>query len=115
MQRALATFADACVVKPLRERFMHEAQNRPRKLHERVCHHTAELLEPKFAGGKASFNPDEPCLMLQDAKGFKEESWAEAENLMDGYGGVLVISLTRGSFYCESEASPKREVWAGSF
>jgi hypothetical protein len=115
MQLALATFANACVVSSLRERFLHEAVKRPDKLHERVCHHTAKLLEPRFAGGKVTFKIEDPCLMIQDSKGFKEVSWAEAERLMDGYGGLLVISLAGGRFYCESEASPTRQVWAGSF
>ena len=79
MQFALAKFADACVVSSIRERFIHEALKRPSKLHERICHHTAELLEPRFCGGSTTFNPEEQCLILRDATGFKEIAWREIQ------------------------------------
>ena len=115
MQLALAKFADACVVSSIRERFIHEALKRPSKLHERICHHTAELLEPRFCGGSTTFNPEEQCLILRDVTGFKEIAWKEIERSVEGFGGILVISLSRSRFYCESESSPRRQVWAGAF
>ena len=115
MQLALAAFAGTCVVDSLRARFMHEALKRPSKLHERICHHTAELLESRFAGGEVAFQQEDQCLLIHDARGFIEMPWAKAQKLLNGYGGVLVISVAGTRFYCESEAAPKIQVWAGSF
>lgn len=112
---ALSLFIAKCVKEPLRDRFMHEAVKRPEKLHERICHHAQDLFLEKFRGGQVAFAADEPCLVLDPAKGFQEMAWQMIEAKTELYGGLLVIALLAPKFYVETEASPKIDIWAGNY
>lgn len=112
---ALSLFIAKCVQERMRDRFVHEAVKRPAKLHERVCHHAPDLFLENFRGGQVTFAADEPCLVLYSAKGFQEMPWQAIEAKTGLYGGLLVISLQAPKFYAEPEASPKIEIWAGSY
>lgn len=99
----------------MRDRFMHEAVKRPEKLLERIGHHAPDLFLEAFRGGQVTFAADEPCLVLDSAKGFQEMAWQDIEAKSGLYGGLLIIALRSPKFYAETEASPKIEIWAGFY
>jgi hypothetical protein len=115
MNPVVAAFAESCVLAEVRERFGHELNKRPARAYERICHNTAETLQPKFLLGSVSFAPEERCLVLDTSKGFREATWAEIEKKTGLYGGLLVLSIQAPKFYAESEGSPRVQVWAGQF
>lgn len=98
-------FASTFIKPEYRDRFVHEAANKPDKLLARVCHNPDDLFEASLANGRCSYDPSESCLVLNSARGFRATTWAEASRAMGIGDGLLVIGTGGGKFYAETEAS----------
>lgn len=90
----IEAFADEFVLRAFRDRFKHEAFNKPGKLHERICHRIPEIFASAFERGAVNFSPGDKCLVLEGATGFREMTWWEAAQKMNMYGGPLVIDAS---------------------
>jgi hypothetical protein len=103
----LNEFSMRFVRKALRERFVHEALKKPRKLQARVCHEISEIFDDKYKGSTPRIGDDEQCLFLGWSGQVVELTWREAcEKMADGGGGYLVINSTGTAFYAETEGYP---------
>ncbi len=102
---SLKAFTDRFVLATARERFLHEAKNKPQRLLERICHSAHELLDKSLTGNR--FKPKEAneYLMLSGKKGFIVITGQQAFNLMGSGEGVLIISVDGEDFYAETEAT----------
>lgn len=105
--QALAAFADRFVEPRLQERFVYEAQKKPKALHRRVCHSISELFGDKFRGHNAPFADSDACLFLGWSSSFEMIDWYTAkEKISSGGGGYLVIKSDGSAFYAETEGHP---------
>jgi hypothetical protein len=111
---ALARFAERFIRREFRERFLHEAANRPVDLHRRVCHDIEKLFEHRYRDGPVHFRPSDRCLFLGWSAPIAVLSWTEVDAKMSrGGGGHLVIRTDGGGFYAEAEGFPPPLVYAG--
>jgi hypothetical protein len=111
----LELFANSFVLESLRTRVVREAIKKPSQLHGRVCHQMASLFPEKYLNGSIQFEPEGPCLLLSGSgAGVRETTWRSAAAEMNTYGGILIIDGAGTKFYAETEAAPRREVWAGA-
>src|SRR5687767_3434301 len=103
-REVLERFAGRFVLAGFRDRFVHEATNRPRDLHRRNCHDMKRGFGRKFLGQRVRFKDDDGCLLLSwnwDA-GFVATTWREAEALkVKGGGGYLVFRTNACALYAE--------------
>ena len=113
LRATLTAFAGHFVVVAFRERFVHEALKKPRRLHARVCHELPAWLAPPCGAGDAGFQAAQACWSLVRPGVWVAISWADArERLSAGGGGHLVIAAGGERFHAESEGFPPR-VFAG--
>jgi len=101
----LEDFARKHVLPALRDRFVHEALNKPQKLEARICHGIDQLFPGTLRGGKHSFQALDVCIPIagvDDEIRLKECPWSELEQLL-GSGGWLVSSADGNRFYAETE------------
>lgn len=109
----LNEFSVRFVRKALRERVVHEALKKPRKLQARVCHEISDVFDEKYKGGAPRIGDDDRCLFLGWSGEIVELTWREArERMASGGGGYLVINSTGTAFYAETEGYPA-VVYAG--
>ena len=102
----LCVFAARFVIESFRDRFVHEALKKPRKLHERICHQIQDVFNESFKGGVCQFEPNESCWVFSSVKSMKETTWQSASKLVGLGDGVLVIGSAGNKFYAETEAGP---------
>ncbi len=100
---ALEAFAQRYVVASFRERFLHEASKRPERLYSRICHNIEEILPSAFAGKRARFSSDDPCLVLEDSRGFRATTWGALQRRIGLGEGLLVVGNDGSRFYAETE------------
>jgi len=98
------TFADSFVLPDVRERFLHEAAQRPEKLYQRICHNIGDVFPPALATNKITFDHSAECFLLQGLRGFTVTTWGEASRHMGLGEGCLIIDATGKTFYAETEA-----------
>ena len=102
----LEEFAGRFVLAPFRERFVHEALKKPRKLHERVCHRIDEIFPTRYRNGRLPFSSGDLVFPIigtsHDCEG--EVDW-DAVSDREGTGyGFLVASADLLHFYAETES-----------
>ncbi|WP_157571935.1 hypothetical protein [Hydrogenophaga taeniospiralis] len=103
----LRKFAENFVRDEFRERFIHEAMKKPRKLHARVCHEIFHIFDDKYKDGTPKIGVNEQCLYLGWSSEISELTWQEAcEKMAGGGGGYLVISAAGTAFYAQTEGYP---------
>jgi hypothetical protein len=116
MAETLAKFASKFVNNKFRERFLHEALNKPQSLHSRICHNINQVLKPGFADGKCPFRATDPCLILRGGP-TELGTWDEATKHLGMGDGLLVIAASGEKFWAQTEAgqgSPTITYAAGS-
>ena len=104
----LEEFAGRFVVTPFRERFIHEALNKPGKLHERICHSIEEVFPSRYRHGGLPFKDGDRVFPIvgTDHDGAAECDWKDI-SIFEGAGcGILVASADLLHFYSETEAGP---------
>ena len=111
-REAFEIFAESFVLPDFRERFIHEALKKPRKLHERICHRISEVFPAQYQDQRVPFTPNGPCLLIGRDPAYQEITWSEAEAKV-GLGGILIIDMTGHKFYAETEGEPRIHTWAG--
>jgi len=111
-RESLEVFAANFVHPEFRDRFIHEALKKPRKLHERICHRISEVFPPQYEDKTVSFTPDGPCLFIGWGPVLEQLAWSEAAKKV-GLGGVLIIDMSGRKFYAETEGEPRIHSWAG--
>ena len=102
----LEEFAGRFVLPPFRERFVHEALKKPRKLHERICHRIEEIFPARYKDGPLPFKNGHLVFPIigtnRDLEG--ECDWnAVSDREGTGYG-FLVASADLLQFYAETES-----------
>lgn len=103
----LEEFAGRFVLAEFRERFVHEALKKRRKLHERVCHRIEEIFPTRYRNGRLPFGSGDLVFPIigtrQDCEG--EVDWdAVSDRHGTGYG-FLVASADLLHFYAETESA----------
>ncbi len=101
----LETFASKHVQRSFRDRFLHEAINKPIKLQSRICHTINDVFPDSYRDGVCPFSPDEICIPITGTgvDSFKEYRWSEVLKEVTLGFGLLVISTDGSKFYAETE------------
>jgi len=102
----LEAFALRHVVPEFRQRFVHEAMQKPGKLHGRICHRIHEVFPDHCRGGAPPFQPDDECIPITGSglEPLKSYTWQEVERRALRGLGLLVVSADGTEFYAETEA-----------
>jgi hypothetical protein len=101
----LENFAQKHVLPAFRERFVHEALNKPQKLEARICHEIDQVFPGTLRGGKPPFQASHLCIPIAGIDAglrLKECLWSELAQYV-GSGGWLVSSADGNRFYAETE------------
>ncbi len=106
----LTVFANRFVVADFRDRFLHEAMKKPRKLNSRICHAIWEVIPQQYKNTMPKFAPNTECLFL-DNVGFVVMTWAEAMALAKTGGGNLIVDHTGLGFFANTEGQPPPEFY----
>lgn len=112
-KETLEAFAANFVIPEMRERFVHEAIKKPKKLHARICHGIEEVFPSKYKENVVPFAPDGPCLFIGWRQALEELTWSDASKEAGLGGGILIIDISGRKFYAESEGAPHVHSWAG--
>lgn len=102
----LEEFAGRFVLASFRERFVHEALKKPRKLHERICHRIDEVFPTQYKGGALPFKPGDDVFPIVGT-GYDcadECKWEDVANIEGTGYGFLVASHNLTHFYAETES-----------
>ena len=103
--KPLKTFSEKFILATARERFLHEAKNKPQRLLERICHSADELLDKSLTGNRFKLKEANEYLMLSVKKGFISITGKQVFTLMGSGEGALIISVDGEDFYAETEAA----------
>ena len=101
----LEDFAQKHIPPAFRERFVHEALNKPQKLEARICHEIDQVFPGTLRGGKPPFQAHDVCIPIagvSEELRLKEGPWSGLKHLL-GSGGWLVSSADGNQFYAETE------------
>jgi hypothetical protein len=101
----LAEFGARFVGESFRERFVHEAMNKPHRLATRICHSIEEVLSGSYLSDGTPFAPQDVCVPISGTDlNLQECCWMDLSAYVDRGAGVLIASKACDRFYAETES-----------
>lgn len=101
----LAEFAKRFVKSGFRDRFVHEAINKPQRLATRICHSIEEVFSSTYIAEATSFEFGDICVPISGTDlDLQECLWSDLAPYVNRGSGVLVASKACDRFYAETES-----------
>jgi hypothetical protein len=101
----LAEFATRFVRSGFRDRFVHEAINKPQRLATRICHSIEEVFSSSYIVDGTPFESGDACVPISGTDlNLQECHWSDLALYVNRGSGVLVASKACDRFYAETES-----------